>query len=72
MKEIQTLSETLERAAQLLFLGIVIAGLLIASSMALQYPTRYFILDLPLLSGIGYILAIGLTFLAFWSLIKRG
>lgn len=64
--EIERHSEAISSGASMIFLGLVIAALIISSSMImvakLDLPT---ILGLPAISVIGYAVAVGLTLLAW-------
>lgn len=69
--EIHEVRQSIESGSNIVFLGLLIMGLLIASSLALNYQGDYLILGLPLISGVGYILALGVSFIAFFNYIRK-
>ncbi|MGE0764153.1 MAG: ABC1 kinase family protein [Bdellovibrionales bacterium] len=69
--ELSGLQRSMEKSANLNFLGLVIAGLTISSALFWQHPGETWVLGLPLLSAITLGLAGFLTLLAFYNYIKR-
>ncbi|MBC7743179.1 MAG: AarF/ABC1/UbiB kinase family protein [Bdellovibrionaceae bacterium] len=68
---IDELRRSVEVSFNLLFLGIIIASLIIASSMIYPHPSPWLISGLPAFSVIGYILAAALGIVAFINYIKK-
>lgn len=62
---------TVETSVHLLFLGLVIAALLLSSSVLAVFPATQLILGMPALSVIGYFVALGLGIVAFFNYIRR-
>ena len=71
--EMKNLRRSIENSSKLFFLGLIISGLIIASSLALSFNTSssQSFLGLPLLSGIGFLTALFLSLLAFYNYIKK-
>ena len=69
--ELQNLKRSIEISSKLFFLGLIISGIIIASSLALSFDTSQKFLGLPLLSGIGFLTAIFLSLLAFYNYIRK-
>ena len=71
--ELRNLKRSVETSSKLFFLGLIISGIIIASSLALSFqtPSSQSFLGLPLLSGIGFLTAIFLSLLAFYNYIKK-
>jgi ubiquinone biosynthesis protein len=69
--ELQDVRHSIERTGNLLYLGIVIGALIMSSSVALHYDSLGYILNVPVISAIGYIMAAILGVLAFYNYFKR-
>ncbi len=73
INEIKHLRRTIDNSSKLFFLGLIISGMIIASSLALSFntPSSQSFLGLPLVSGIGFAMALFLSLLAFYNYIKK-
>lgn len=69
--DLQVVSKSIESGSNILFLGLVIAGLLISSSMALNHQGGEVFLGLPVVSGIGYLLSGILGLIAFYNYLRK-
>jgi len=65
------LRRSVEISFNLLFLGIIIAALIISSSLIYPVPTLYMTAGMPTISLIGYVLAFLLGGAAFINYIKK-
>lgn len=73
VEDIKRLRRSIETSSKLFFLGLIISGVIVASSIALfedRYASRE-LFGLPLLSGIGFLSALCLSLLAFYNYIKK-
>jgi ubiquinone biosynthesis protein len=68
---IEDLKRSIEISFNLLFLGIIIAALVLSSSLIYPHPTSWLIGDFPGLALMGYLLAAGLGVVAFINFIKK-
>ncbi len=68
---VDELKRSIEISFNLLFLGVIMASLIIASSMIYSHPTSWLIAGMPGLSVMGYLLAAGLGVVAFFNYIKK-
>jgi ubiquinone biosynthesis protein len=68
---IEDLRRSIEVSFNLLFLGIIMASLIIAASLIYSHPTVWRIAGIPGLSFIGYVLAAFLGVIAFFNYIKK-
>ncbi len=68
---IEELRRSIEISFNLLFLGIIIAALIISSAMIYPHPSNWLISGLPAFTVIGYVLAAGLSVVAFINYIKK-
>ena len=68
---IDELRRSVEISFNLLFLGIIIAALIIASSMIYPHPSPWMISGLPAFTVIGFVLAASLGIVAFINYIKK-
>ena len=68
---VDELRRSIEVSFNLLFLGIIIAALIISSSMIYPHPSPWMMSGLPALTVIGYVLAAGLGIAAFINYIKK-
>lgn len=71
VEQIEDLRRTFEVSFHLIFLGMVIAALLLSSSVIAVFPANQWILGLPALSFAGYSLALGLGIVAFFNYIRK-
>ena len=65
------LRKTLESSVNLIFLGILIAALIMSASFILVYPTESRLGGIPAFSFIGYFLAICLSVIAFFNFMRK-
>lgn len=68
---IEELRRSVEISFNLLFLGIIIASLIISSSLIYPHESQWVMGGMPAVSLIGYILAAGLSVAAFINYIKK-
>ena len=68
---IEDLKRSVEVSFNLLFLGVIIAALIISSSLVYPHREGWMIGQIPGLSLIGYLLAGGLSVVAFINFIKK-
>jgi ubiquinone biosynthesis protein len=68
---IDELKRSIEISFNLLFLGIIIASLILASSMVYPHPTEWVVGGMPGISLLGYITAGALGIVAFFNYIKK-
>lgn len=71
IKEIKDLKRAVESSFNLLFLGIIIAALILSSSYVLVHPVQSQMLGMPTFSFIGYVAALILSLIAFWNYIRK-
>lgn len=71
IEEAEDLRKTFETSFHLIFLGLVIAALLLSSSVLAVFPAQQLILGLPALAVIGYTVALGLGIVAFFNYIRK-
>lgn len=69
--ELQELKKSVELSFNLLFLGVIIAALVLSSSFIFVHPTDSHILGMPTISFVGYSLAVILSLAAFINYIKK-
>lgn len=67
----EELRKTVETSFHLVFLGLVIAALLLSSSVLAVFPAPQLILGLPALAMAGYALALVLGIVAFFNYIRK-
>jgi ubiquinone biosynthesis protein len=65
------LQKTIESSVSLIFLGILIAALVLSSSFILVHPDGNLLGGIPAFSFVGYFIAICLSVIAFFNYIKR-
>lgn len=68
---IEELRRSIEISFNLLFLGIIMAALIIASSLIYPHPSPWLISGFPAFTVIGFLLAAGLGIVAFINYIKK-
>ncbi len=68
---IEELRRSIEISFNLLFLGIIMAALIISSSLIYPHPSAWLISGFPAFTVIGYVLAAGLGIVAFFNYIKK-
>ena len=68
---VDELKRSIEISFNLLFLGIIMAALILASSMIYPHPTEWVVGGMPGLSLLGYIIAGALGIVAFFNYIKK-
>lgn len=69
--ELDSLRKSLETSSNLIFLGIVIASLILSASIVAAFDQGHGYFGLPVISLIGYSVAGALGLLAFYNYIKR-
>lgn len=69
--EIKELKRSVESSSNLLFLGVVIAALILSSSFVLVHNTETQVFGMPTMSFVGYLLAIVLGMIAFLNYIRK-
>jgi len=69
--DLQGLRKSVEKSANLLFLGLVIGALLLSSAVLNLVDSTHKVLGLPVLSFVGFAMAAGLSLVAFYNYIKR-
>lgn len=69
--ELEDIRHSLESGSNIVFLGLIIAGLLISSSIALNHESGAVFLGLPVVSGIGYLMAGIFGLVAFYNYIRK-
>jgi ubiquinone biosynthesis protein len=69
--DIQDLKKSMEVSFNLLFLGVIIAALVMSSSYIFVHPTDSHIWGMPTISFVGYSLAVILGLAAFINYIKK-
>lgn len=68
---VDELKRSIEISFNLLFLGIIIAALILASSMVYPHPAEWVVAGMPGISLLGYITAGALGIVAFFNYIKK-
>ena len=68
---VDEIKKSIEVSFNLLFLGIIIASLIISSSLLYPHPSNWVIAGMPALSLIGYLLASALGVAAFINYIRK-
>lgn len=71
LQEAEGLQKAIEKSGNLIFLGLVIAGLIVSSALFMNQQTGPLVLGLPLLSALSLGSAFFLAVLAFYNYIKR-
>ncbi|MNL23570.1 putative ubiquinone biosynthesis protein UbiB [compost metagenome] len=69
--EVQELKRSVEVSFNLLFLGVIIASLVLSSSYIFVHPTESHLWGMPTISFIGYTLAVILGLAAFVNYIRK-
>ena len=69
--ESEDVRRTLESTGNLIFLGLIIAGLIISGSLALHFQTEVNLFNLPMVSALMFIMAGSLGLVAFYNYIRR-
>ena len=68
---VEEIRKSIETSFNLLFLGIIIAALIISSSLIYPHPTEWIIAGMPALSLIGFLMASTLGIAAFINYIRK-
>ena len=68
---VDELKRSIEISFNLLFLGIIIAALIIASSMVYPHPSEWVVGGMPGISLLGYVISGALGIVAFFNYIKK-
>lgn len=71
LNDVQDLKKSIESSFNLLFLGIIIAALILSSAVIFNQPSANMVYGIPVASFVGYILACALGFIAFINYIKK-
>ncbi len=71
IKDLDVLHRSLEKSANLTFLGLVIAGLIVSSALFAHFDSGIWLLGLPLMTALMLIAAAFLGLIAFYNYIKR-
>ncbi len=71
IEEIQDLKKSIEVSFNLLFLGVIIAALILSASLVYVHDSGHLIAGVPTLSFMSYILAVFLGIVAFFNYIKK-
>ena len=71
IQNIDELKKSIEVSFNLLFLGIIIAALLLSASFVLVHPTVELMGGIPTFSFVGYFIAIILGVISFFNYIKK-
>ncbi|MNJ93264.1 putative protein kinase UbiB [compost metagenome] len=69
--EVQELKKSVEVSFNLLFLGVIIASLVLSSSYIFVHPTESHLWGMPTISFVGYSLALVLSIAAFVNYIRK-
>lgn len=71
ISEIKDLKRSVESSSNLLFLGVVIAALILSASFISVHNTENYIFGIPAISFIGYLVATVLSMFAFLNYIRK-
>lgn len=71
IREIKDLKRAVESSFNLLFLGVIIAALIMSASYVLVHPMKSQILGVPAFSFVGYVTALVLGLIAFLNYIRK-
>lgn len=71
LPEVQDLKKSVEVSFNLIFLGVIIASLILSASLIFTHPTQNHIMGMPTMSFIGYLLAVILGMVAFVNYIRK-
>lgn len=71
IEELTDVKRSIEASSNIVFLGIIIGSLIIGSSIALSFESTHNFMGLPLISGIGYLLAMFVSLVAFYNYIRK-
>jgi len=69
--QVDDLKRSIEVSFNLLFLGVIIASLIVSASFIFIQPTENHINGMPTMSFVQYIIALGLGIVAFFNYIKK-
>lgn len=69
--EIKELKRAVESSSNLLFLGVIIASLILSASFIFVHTTDNHVAGMPTMSFIGYLIAIALGMIAFLNYIRK-
>lgn len=71
VREIEDLKRSVEVSSNLLFLGIIIAALILSASLIFTHPTENTVVGIPTMSFVLYVISAGLSILGFINYIRK-
>ncbi len=71
IQQMDELKRSIETSSNILFLGLIIGSLILSASLALFQNNSPLLFQLPVVSAIGYLLAAGLSLVAFYNYFKK-
>lgn len=69
--ELEELKRSVETSSNIIFLGLIIGSLILSASMTLSLKGQPLILEMPVVSFVGYLLAVLLGFVGFYNYIRK-